>query len=128
MGQKKRVGSKRTLAAGRPGRLARGPSSPSRPAPRVAPSGNHRSNGFPVVGVGASAGGLDAFNHLLRALPDDTGMAFVIIQHLDPKHESMLADILSRDTHMPVREVAANMPVEPDHVYVIPPNRMMELS
>jgi two-component system CheB/CheR fusion protein len=128
MGQKKRVGSKRVLAAGRPGRRARGPSSRAKPDPRAASSGNHRSNGFPVVGIGASAGGLDAFNHLLRALPDDTGMAFVIIQHLDPKHESMLADILSRDTHMPVREVAANMPVEPDHVYVIPPNRMMELS
>ncbi|HYV42720.1 MAG TPA: chemotaxis protein CheB, partial [Thermoanaerobaculia bacterium] len=86
------------------------------------------SDSFPVVGVGASAGGLEAFSHLLRNVPPDTGMAFVIIQHLDPTHESMLSEILSRDTRMPVGEAASDVRVERDHVYVIPPNRMMQLD
>src|ERR1700692_2381405 len=58
---------------------------------------------FPVVGIGASAGGLEAFTKLLQHLPADTGMAFVLIQHLDPKHESILASLLSRATKMTVR-------------------------
>ncbi|PYT32737.1 MAG: hypothetical protein DMG58_09575, partial [Acidobacteria bacterium] len=77
-----------------------------------------RPDGFPIVGVGASAGGLEAFTELLEALPSDTGMAFVLIQHLDPKHESMLSEILSRSTAMPVREVNHATPVEPNQVYV----------
>jgi two-component system CheB/CheR fusion protein len=77
---------------------------------------------FPVVGVGASAGGLEAFTQLLQRLPTDTGMAFVLVQHLHPEYESALTEILSRATSMPVAEAVDNMPVEPDHVYVIPPN------
>jgi two-component system, chemotaxis family, CheB/CheR fusion protein len=77
---------------------------------------------FPIVGIGASAGGLDAFRRLLHHLPTRTGMAFVLIQHLDPAHPSMLADLLVGSTRMPVREAADGEPVEPDHVYVIPPN------
>ena len=79
-------------------------------------------NLFPIVGVGASAGGLEAFKHFLSSLPTDTGMGFVFIQHLDPKHESMSADILSRITKMPVAEVKDGTQVKPNHVYVIPPN------
>ena len=59
----------------------------------------------PIVGIGASAGGLEAFTHLLQHLPADTGMAFVLVQHLDPGHESALVEILARTTAMPVREV-----------------------
>ena len=77
--------------------------------------------------MGASAGGLDAFTQLLRPLPVDTGMAFVLIQHLDPGHKSMLTDILSRETRMPVHEVKDRMAVEPNHIYVIPPNAQMTL-
>lgn len=77
---------------------------------------------FPVVGVGASAGGLDAFREFLKFLPTDTGMAFVLVQHLDPHHSSMLTALLADSTPMPVSEVAGNMNVEPNHVYVIPPN------
>ncbi|HXJ41869.1 MAG TPA: chemotaxis protein CheB, partial [Bryobacteraceae bacterium] len=77
-----------------------------------------RPDGFPIVGVGASAGGLEAFTELLKALPTDTGMAFVLVQHLDPKHESMLSEILSRSTAMAVREVNHATRVEPNHVYV----------
>ncbi len=78
---------------------------------------------FTVVGVGASAGGLEAFTQLLKALPADTGMAFVLVQHLAPSHPSALAEILSRATKMPVLEVRDEPTVEPNHVYVIPPDR-----
>ena len=64
--------------------------------------------GFPIVGIGASAGGLEAFTHLLEALPLDSGMGFVLIQHLDPEHDSALAEILSRATSLPVREIVNN--------------------
>src|SRR5512141_1974650 len=80
---------------------------------------------FPIVGVGASAGGLEAFTQLLKALPVDTGMAFVLVQHLAPTHASALAEILSRATKMPVMEVHEEALVEPNHVYVIPPDRSM---
>jgi two-component system, chemotaxis family, CheB/CheR fusion protein len=76
----------------------------------------------PVAGIGASAGGLEVFKLLLADLPADTGLAIVFIQHLDPKHHSMLAEILARATAMPVREAADGMPVEANHVYVIPAN------
>ncbi len=88
--------------------------------PQVAP--------FPIVGVGASAGGLEAFSRLLEALPVDTGMAFVLIQHLDPTHKSELAAILSRTTSMNTSEVTEGMLVEPNHVYVIPPNTLLQFS
>jgi two-component system CheB/CheR fusion protein len=77
---------------------------------------------FPIVGVGASAGGLEAFIQLLGDLPCDTGMAFVLIQHLDPTHPSHLAEALAKATKMPVRQAADGQRVEPNHVYVIPPN------
>ncbi|MEJ2406956.1 MAG: chemotaxis protein CheB, partial [Candidatus Thiodiazotropha sp.] len=77
---------------------------------------------FPVVAIGASAGGLEAFREVLRHLPADTGMAFVLVQHLDPTHESQLASLLAGSTVMPVHEAVDNMLVEPNHVYIIPPN------
>ncbi|RKT45415.1 chemotaxis protein CheB [Thiocapsa rosea] len=89
------------------------------PADRDAESENEV---FPIVGIGASAGGLDAFRRLLHHLPTRTGMAFVLIQHLDPAHPSLLVDLLVAATRMPVREAVDGEPVEPDHVYVIPPN------
>jgi two-component system CheB/CheR fusion protein len=83
---------------------------------------------FSVVGIGASAGGLEAFTQLLRALPVDTGMAFVLVQHLSPNHVSALAEILSRATRMPVAEVIDELALEPNHVYVIPPDRDMLIA
>ncbi|MBD1999781.1 PAS domain-containing protein [Leptolyngbya sp. FACHB-541] len=83
---------------------------------------------FPIVGVAASAGGLEAFTQLLSHLPTDTGMAFVLIQHLAPDHESLLSEILNRVTQLSVREVQNNTTVEPNQVYVIPPNTKMVLS
>ena len=81
-----------------------------------------------VVGVGASAGGLEAFTELLSHLPDDTGLAFVLIQHLDPTHESHLTELLSRASTMPVSEVKGGMRAEANHVYVIPPNLNLGIS
>ena len=83
---------------------------------------------FPIVAVGASAGGLEAFTGLLQHLPVDTGMAFVFIQHLAPQHTSMLPSLLSRTTAMPVMEVQHGMPVKPNHVYIIPPNTLMSIA
>src|SRR6185436_17993161 len=77
---------------------------------------------FPIVGIGASAGGLEAFRQLLGALPADTGMAYVLVQHLHPKHESILAALLSKATRMTVSEVTGDVRVEPNHIYVIPPS------
>jgi len=77
---------------------------------------------FSVVGIGASAGGLEAVTALLHDLPINTGMAFVLVQHLAPTHESMLSELLSRATTMPVMEIKDGMLVESNHFYVIPPN------
>ena len=81
-----------------------------------------------IVGVGASAGGLEAFTELLSHLPDDTGMAFVLIQHLDPNHESHLTELLSKESKMPVAEVKGETRAEANHVYVIPPQRNLGIS
>jgi two-component system CheB/CheR fusion protein len=87
-----------------------------------------QGNLHPIVGVGASAGGFEAFRELLQALPSDSGLALVLVQHLDPGHESLLARLLSKFTAMPVAEVVEGMTVEPNHVYVIPPNKTMGIG
>ena len=83
---------------------------------------------FPIVGVGASAGGLEAFTQLLKALPVDTGMGFVLMQHLDPEHASALTQILSRSTSMPVCEITNEQTVESNHVYIIPPDTNLSIA
>ena len=95
-------------------------------APR-GPEGNPRPQAGVIVGVGASAGGLEAVSELLRGLPSTTGMTFVLVQHLDPHHQSILAELLGNFTPMPVVQVKDGVDVEPDHVYVIPPNATMVL-
>src|SRR5215207_271025 len=81
-----------------------------------------------VVGIGASAGGLKALQGFFEALPDHTGMAYVVITHLHPEHESHLAEILQKVTQMPVHQVNDLIKVEKDHVYVIPPNRELTME
>ena len=76
-----------------------------------------------VVGVGASAGGLRALQRFFGNLPDDTGMAFVVIVHLDPHHESQMAELLQSSTTMPVRQVPQSLTAQPNHVYIIPPDK-----
>jgi two-component system, chemotaxis family, CheB/CheR fusion protein len=102
------------------------PSVPAQPAAGSPPDEPREL--FPIVGTGASAGGLEAFTQLLSHLQIDTGMAFVLVQHLDPSQKSLLSEILSRTTQMPVCEVLEGMAVEPNHVYVIPPNTTMTIA
>ncbi len=82
---------------------------------------------FPVVSIGASAGGLVAFTQLLKALPSKSGMAFVLIQHLEPGHESALTALLSKATRMRVVEVSDSLAIEPNHIYIIPPDKTMTM-
>ena len=97
----------------------------------VVPRRNDRQNAeaaFPIVGVGASAGGLEAFTQFLEALPLDTGMGFVLVQHLDPEHESSLKQILSRATSLPATEIEHNQPVKPNNIYIIPPDTTLRIA
>jgi two-component system CheB/CheR fusion protein len=83
---------------------------------------------FPVVGLGASAGGLEALLRFLENMPAGNGMAFIIILHLSPQHESNAAEILQRSTSMPVVQVDARTAIEADHVYVIPPSHDLAMN
>jgi two-component system CheB/CheR fusion protein len=82
---------------------------------------------FPIVGIGSSAGGLEALQKLLRAMPSDSGMAVVVVAHLDPTQKSHLAELLGRCTAMPVVEVVEAVAVARDHVYIIAPDQTMTL-
>jgi two-component system CheB/CheR fusion protein len=103
---------------------------PSKSSRQLAIGGNLKRfpGSFPIVAIGASAGGLEAFSELLHHLPEKSGMAYVLVQHLDPKHESGLREILARTTKIPVTEVAHGTVVQPDHVYVIPANTTLSIK
>ena len=103
-----------------PAPLAKRRSPPRRNSPPAADT-------FPVVGLGASAGGLDAFRRLLAALPAGTGMVFILIQHLDPTHASMMVDLLAGHTPMTVEQAADGMMLEPEHIYLIPPGAYLSI-
>ena len=95
---------------------------------RAKPEHRARNRDFMIVGVGASAGGLEALQELFKHLPADTGMAFVVLLHLDPKHESSLTQILSRASKLPVDTIEHDQAIEPNRVYVLPPNRDVAIS
>nr|WP_151180299.1 chemotaxis protein CheB [Hypericibacter terrae] len=102
------------------------PRSGGRPAsPRASAT---ESAKFLIVGLGASAGGLDACRKLLSEMPAKTGMAFILVQHLDPSHESMMAELLAGHTSMTVRQAAEGMPVEREHLYLIPPGTYLSVG
>lgn len=101
---------------------------PSRGQKADSESVKANAGSFPVVGIGASAGGLEAVTRLLQHLPVDTGMTFVLVQHLDPVHESALTKLLSKATKMPVREVTNNTRVQPNQVNIIPPNTSLTID
>ena len=82
---------------------------------------------FPIVGIGASAGGLEALEVFLKNVPLKSGIAFVIVQHLDPTHKDMMVELLQRVTAIPLVQVSDRLKIESDHVYVIPPNKDMSL-
>ena len=96
--------------------------------PPAAPGYTPSKLPFFVVGIGASAGGLVAISRFIEAMPADNGMAFVIVMHLSPRHESELASILQRKTRMPVLQVTGMVPIEPNHVYIIPPNNSLVMN
>lgn len=99
------------------------------PQRATVPAGRRKATGdFMVVGIGASAGGIDALQDLFKQIPADTGMGFVVLLHLDPKHESSLPQIISRCTPMPVKTIGNKEPVLPNHVYVLPPNREVTIQ
>ncbi|MGH8684946.1 MAG: chemotaxis protein CheB, partial [Nitrosospira sp.] len=97
----------------------------TRAADRSAGSG---STPFPIVGIGASAGGVEALQRLFKSLQPARGIAYVVVIHLAPAHPSHLADILAKSTPMPVVQVLGDIAVEPDHVYIIPPNHYLVLD
>src|SRR5512138_2886029 len=88
----------------------------------------NRERGLTVVGIGASAGGLEALSAFFEALPAQMDMAFVVITHLHPEHESHMGELLQRHTRMPVMHVTERTYVEANHVYVIPPNRALIMT
>jgi two-component system, chemotaxis family, CheB/CheR fusion protein len=101
----------------------------SKPKPRKARKGGARgANNLIVVGIGASAGGLEAYKHVLPGLPNNANMAFVIVQHLDPKHRSMMASLLDRHTDMNVLEIVDGQVVEPNNVYITPPGSDVKIT
>ena len=87
----------------------------------------NNTNNFFIVGIGASAGGLEALKSFLDNLPSDSGMAFIIVQHLDPNHKSLLAELLAKHTNMNVFEITEGLLVSPNCVYVIPPNKDLKI-
>ncbi|MDO8788383.1 MAG: chemotaxis protein CheB [Sulfuritalea sp.] len=109
-------------------RVAKPVTTPAKPAkPDVAPGIEPAARPFAIVGIGASAGGLDALEQFLGHVPAGSGMAFVVIQHLDPNHKGMMPELLQRATKMPVVQAKNRMKVKPDCVYVIPPNRDLSI-
>jgi two-component system, chemotaxis family, CheB/CheR fusion protein len=88
----------------------------------------HTSDDFLVVGLGASAGGIKAFKEFFTHVPPDSGMAYVVILHLSPEHESHLAEVLQVATEMPVMQVHGSVQIEPNHIYVIPPNKSLAMN
>ncbi len=109
-------------------------SAPSPASQRKSPRPNNanlhaaQNDEITVVGIGASAGGLQALQAFFESLPSDTGLAYVVITHLHPEYESHLPELLQARTHMPVQQVTGLMTVEKDHVYVIPPNRRLVME
>ena len=123
----KKVPVKRSKARRRKSGLRTAGTRSSQPPPSAHVSATAGPESFRIVGVGASAGGLEAFTDLLRALPANPHMGFVFVQHLDPKHISVLAQLLGRESKMPVVEARDGARVKADHVYVIPRNTSMSI-
>jgi hypothetical protein len=112
------------MADGRPDQAKEAP-----PKPRLPAHGPlSRPADLPIVGIGASVGGLDACRKFLAALPADNDMAFILVQHLDPDHESMLVDLLASHTTMTVSQATEGMRIERDHLYIIPPGAYLSIG
>ncbi len=103
------------------------PASPASPRKAGTLTENNPKKAFYIAGIGGSAGSLEAFEEFFRNMPADTGMAFVLVSHLDPTHKALLAELLQRVTAMKVIQVTDGMKVLPNQVYVIPPNFDMSI-
>src|SRR4051794_41106084 len=101
---------------------------PPSPSPAQDRDTQKKPDGFLVVGIGASAGGLESFTKLFENLPRDTGMAFVLIQHLNPDYKSQLSELLARSAHLPVQVITSGMRLQPRNVYVMPPHANVTLE
>ena len=121
-------GRKRTRNIGRRTRTGRASARNARGAAGAPSAGRDGKAFLAVVGIGASAGGLDAFRRFFSAVPTESGMAFVLVQHLDPSHDSLAAEVIGRYTAMPVAQVEGDTPVEANHVYVIPPGKYLSIG
>ncbi|HLW64666.1 MAG TPA: PAS domain S-box protein [Gemmataceae bacterium] len=122
---------KRTKKSDTPKPASRQPntSDPSAaPAAELVVEADPKPNGQPIVGIGASAGGLDAFKRFFGAMPPDSGIAFVLIPHLDPARESLMVELLARHTTMPVVEAKEGVPVQANRLYILPPNKYMTIQ
>src|SRR4051812_20239222 len=91
------------------------------------PEQSERHSTLPVVGIGASAGGIKALKEFFASVPPHTGIAWVVILHLSPDHDSKLAEVLQTTAPMPVTQVTGRVSIEPDHTYVISPNKTLEI-
>ena len=118
------------MARGSKGGLHVPPGGRTGSAPRLStgPAEESRSGPVAVVGMGASAGGLEALQKFFTHMPPDSGLAFVVVQHLDPRHATMMPELLGKVTRMPVEQVKDETPVEPNNVYVIPPNASLTIE
>ncbi len=119
------------MPGSRPPRVGTARPRPGKSSATARSAGRERAAGpldFTVVGVGASAGGLDACRQLVAALPAGHGMAFILIQHLDPNHASMMVDLLAGHTRMTVQQATSGMPIERDHFYIIPPGTYLSVG
>ena len=135
--RKNGTGNARSASGGARSKKASGNKTASNPARSRKPNGSAGESddpqlaareSFPIVGMGASAGGLEAFQKFFTVMPPDGGMAFVLAQHLDPRHATLMPELLGRTTAMPVEQVEDETPVAPDRVYVIPPNATLTVE
>jgi two-component system, chemotaxis family, CheB/CheR fusion protein len=108
------------------------PLAPRRAASSGKTPGSSRSSAardrLPIVGLGASAGGLEALRTFFGAMPPKTGLSFVIVVHLDPTHESLMPELLAKSTTLAVHQAQDRQPLEADHVYIIPPTERSRLT
>jgi len=98
-----------------------------KPGPQAIPKSGTAVDRFPIVGMGASAGGLEAFESFFTSMPGDSGMAFVLVSHLDPTHNSLLPELIQKKTPMKVHQITDGMQMQPNMIYVIPPNKDMAI-
>ena len=120
MAEKKKPSAKKKAAVKKkPAKQTKAVGAAKKTAAKPKGSGN-----FPIVGLGASAGGLEALEAFLSHMPSDSGMGFVIIQHLSPTHKSIMKSLLAKDTKMTISEINDGMKVEPNHVYLNPPDTL----